>query len=127
MTRRKTIPTAARVAAVVRLCELKPRTSFASCAGIVDGAAVLVEDGQPPEVVRAIFSVFRLDDAEVGELLALLEPGSAPSRPATATEFDAAVGQTLDQATASGDLPERFRLVTGPDGTVEEVEEVPES
>lgn len=77
MSKRR-VPHDQRIAALTALQTMKPRTSLATVAQLVDGAAILIEQGASAETVRAILHGLRLSPAQEDEVLRLLT--GAPSR-----------------------------------------------
>lgn len=81
MTRRK-VSTAARIAALGELTEMKPRTPMSTMAALVDAAADLVEASHGSEVVGAMFSGLRLTPAQLWAVLARLDlDATRPAEP----------------------------------------------
>lgn len=78
MARRHKVTTAARLDTVGVLSSFRPRTALWTIAAMVDGAAVLVEAGQPDDTVRLMFAGARLTTDQEDRLLAVLHTQPTP-------------------------------------------------
>lgn len=69
------VGTAARMAALGALTGMRPRTPLPQLAALVDGAAVLVEAGQPVTTVRLMLASARLYADQEDKIVAMLTSG----------------------------------------------------
>lgn len=84
------VSTAARIATLGVLAGMRPRTPLPTLTGLVDGAAVLVEAGQPAIVVAAMFGGLRLDPDQLAAALDALV--TTPAKLHVVPEAEAGAG-----------------------------------
>lgn len=75
------VPTAARMAALGALTTMRPRTPLPQLAALVDGAAVLVEAGQPEPTVRLMLASARLRPEQEADVLGRLAGKARGEKP----------------------------------------------
>lgn len=95
MTKRRQVPTAARIATLGVLAAMRPRTPLPTLTLLVDGAAVLVEANEPAETVRLMLASLRLKPEQEAEALVGLYRSQAVNPLHLVAEAEMAEGGSL--------------------------------